>query len=104
MSKQNLREQMPVVTAFIDDLRKVFGTDMINGQMRKGMKGEPTFWASENGREIGTRDTSARSSVQWNNKGRSYSYDIPAGASFDEAREIQRLAHYQANLPETCNE
>ena len=66
MSKVNLREQMPLVTAFIDDLREAFGAEMINGQIRKGMKGEPTFWASENGHEIGTRvECGATCRVTW---------------------------------------
>lgn len=54
MSKKSLREQMPAVTAFIDQLREVFGKEMIDGQIRKGMRGEPVFWASENGHEVGT--------------------------------------------------
>jgi len=54
-SKPSLRTEMPGVTAFIDSLREAFGKESIDGQIRKGMKGEPTFWASENGHEIGTR-------------------------------------------------
>lgn len=55
MNKTNLREQMPVISAWVDSLRDVFGKESIEGQIRKGMKGEPTFWASENGNEVGTR-------------------------------------------------
>lgn len=55
MAKRNLRRDMPAVTAFIDSLREVFGKEMIDGQIRQGMRGEPMFWASENGHEIGTR-------------------------------------------------
>ncbi len=66
MAKQNLREKMPSVTAFIDDLREAFGKDMIDGQIRKGMKGEPVFYASENGVEIGTKvDSGATWRVTW---------------------------------------
>lgn len=45
---------MPLVTAFIDDMRAAFGADEINTQIRAGLRGEPTFHASENGIEVGT--------------------------------------------------
>lgn len=50
-----MREQMPVTAGWIDKLRKAFGTAHIDGQIRKGMRGEATFWASENGYEVGTK-------------------------------------------------
>ena len=53
MSK-NMRLDMPATAAFIDSLREAFGADMINGQIRKGINGEPTFYASENGHMLGT--------------------------------------------------
>lgn len=46
---------MPTVAAFIDTLREVFGKEMIDAQIRQGLRGEPVFWASENGRTVGTR-------------------------------------------------
>jgi len=51
---QSLRDEMPGVAAFIDDLRSAFGKDEINDQVRAGLKGKPTFHATENGYEIGT--------------------------------------------------
>lgn len=54
MSKKNIRAEMPHTAAFIDALRDAFGADMINEQIRKGMRGEPTFYARENGHELGT--------------------------------------------------
>lgn len=51
----NLRESMPRVAAWIDDLRAAFGADAINGQIRRGLAGEPVFHASEGGREVGMR-------------------------------------------------
>ena len=56
MSKPaNLRAEMPKVTAWIDELRDVFGADGINAQIRKGMQGLPGFFhARENGHEVGT--------------------------------------------------
>lgn len=53
--RQNLREQMPLVTAFIDDLRESFGTEGINDLIRRALAGEATFWASEGGVEVGHR-------------------------------------------------
>lgn len=54
MSKP-LRQSMPTVAAWIDDLRAAFGDAQINAAIRAGMDGQPTFYASENGIEIGVR-------------------------------------------------
>lgn len=50
-----MRQAMPLVASFIDDLRSAFGADEINAQIRGGLQGLPTFWAKEGGREIGCR-------------------------------------------------
>lgn len=50
-----LRVAMPATAAFIDAMREAFGADMINAAIRAGLDGQPTFWASENGQEVGTR-------------------------------------------------
>ncbi len=50
----SLREEMPMVAAFIDEMREQFGKTEIDNQIRKGMAGLPVFWASENGHEVGT--------------------------------------------------
>ncbi len=45
---------MPLVAAWIDDLRAAFGADIIDGQIRAATRdGLPTFYASEAGRSIG---------------------------------------------------
>lgn len=54
MSKP-LRDSMPTVTAFIDECRAAFGTEIINQQIRNGMHGSPTFYACENNTEAGTK-------------------------------------------------
>lgn len=54
MSKNSLRNEMPAVTTFIDQMRDAFGKDHIDQQIRRGIKGEQTFYAAENGKEIGT--------------------------------------------------
>jgi len=58
-----LRQSMPTVAAFIDDMRETFGADAVNGQIKKGMQGLPVFWASENGTEIGARPPRGRVEV-----------------------------------------
>ena len=54
MSRE-MRDRMPKVAAFVDDLREAFGTEYINGAFRLGLKGRPVFWAREDGHELGTR-------------------------------------------------
>lgn len=54
ISNKPLRVAMPKVAAFIDDLRAAFGADVINPSIKGGMAGVPTFYARENGQEIGT--------------------------------------------------
>ena len=51
---RSLRDQMPQVAAFIDDLREAFGREVIDGQIRAGLAGQPVFHAREGGHEIGT--------------------------------------------------
>ncbi|WP_041742295.1 hypothetical protein [Collimonas fungivorans] len=51
--KEKMREQMPQTAAFIDALRLAFDSDMINAQIRKGINGQATFCASENGYAVG---------------------------------------------------
>lgn len=52
--RANLRDEMPATAAFIDDLRDAFGAEDINPSIKGGMAGVPTFYARENGHEIGT--------------------------------------------------
>lgn len=54
MSKGRLREEMPEIAAWVDDLRQAFGEEYINKIIAAGMKGEPVFSVSKNGRTIGT--------------------------------------------------
>lgn len=51
---QNLRAEMPTVAAWIDELREVFGAEQINRSIKAGINGQPTFYASENGHQVGT--------------------------------------------------
>lgn len=46
---------MPKVARFVDDLRAAFGVEYVNGAVRAGLRGQPVFWASEDGHEVGTR-------------------------------------------------
>lgn len=49
-----MRASMPQCAAFIDECREAFGADEINAQIRLGMQGAQTFYATENGIEVGT--------------------------------------------------
>ena len=51
----NLRTAMPLVTAWIDELRAAFGADEINAVIKAGVSGLPGFHASEAGHQVGTR-------------------------------------------------
>lgn len=58
----SLRDDMPWTAALIDDIRAVFCTTpddlaSFNQQIRAGIDGQPTFYARENGRTVGTADT-----------------------------------------------
>lgn len=66
--KKNLRNEMPNVSAFIDKMREAFGKDMIDEQIRKGLRGEPCFYAKENGHEVGTKSPRG-TRVTWDSKG-----------------------------------
>jgi hypothetical protein len=52
--KGSMRDAMPGTTAWIDEFRAVFGKDYIDSIIKRGMRGEPVFSASENGYTIGT--------------------------------------------------
>lgn len=51
-----LRDTMPTVAGFIDEMRDAFGAAEINDNIRAGMGGALTFYATENGVEVGTQD------------------------------------------------
>lgn len=58
----SLRDEMPQTAAFIDMIREVFcetpeDLASLNRNIRAGFDGHPTFYACENGREVGTKDT-----------------------------------------------
>ena len=49
-----MRDEMPTVAGWIDELREAFGAAAINDAIRAGMAGHPTFFARENGHQVGT--------------------------------------------------
>ncbi|WP_334043616.1 hypothetical protein [Burkholderia ambifaria] len=53
--RKRKRDQMPEIAAFVESLAEAFGHDYIEDLVRRGQRGEPTFYASENGIEVGTR-------------------------------------------------
>lgn len=48
-----MREAMPTVAAWIDELREAFGADVINPAIRNGVAGGTHFYAEEGGQTIG---------------------------------------------------
>ena len=49
-----LRQSMPTITAWLDDMRAAFGAETINAAIKGGIAGRPTFYAEENGIVVGT--------------------------------------------------
>lgn len=50
-----MRDAMPVVAAFVDEMREVFGAGYVNGIIRAGLGGAPeAFYAKEGDAELGT--------------------------------------------------
>lgn len=47
-----LRDQMPIIDAFVDDLRATFGREAIDRAIVEGLQ-DGTFHARENGHELG---------------------------------------------------
>lgn len=46
---------MPETYAFIEACREAFGKEAVNPMIKLGMEGAQTFYASENGIEVGTK-------------------------------------------------
>lgn len=53
------KHPMPEMAAFVAELRRVFGDATIDEAVARGKGGEPTFFASENGRTVGTKAADA---------------------------------------------
>src|SRR3990172_6179007 len=49
-----LRQTMPTVAAWVDELREAFGADAINPAIRNGVAGGAAFYATEGGHTIGS--------------------------------------------------
>lgn len=53
--KSGLREEMPQVAAWIDELREAFGRELVDAQIKAGLQGKGTFYATETGPDGQTR-------------------------------------------------
>jgi hypothetical protein len=53
---------MPKIAALVARLRAAFGSAVVDGAIRRGKDGEPTFHARENGRSVGTAGPAAYNS------------------------------------------
>jgi hypothetical protein len=51
------KHPMPEIAAFVTELRAAFGDATIDQAVARGRAGEPTFFAQENGRTVGTKAT-----------------------------------------------
>jgi hypothetical protein len=49
------KHSMPEVADFVAKLREAFGDATIDAAVARGKVGEPTFFARENGRTVGTK-------------------------------------------------
>ncbi|MFX1803079.1 hypothetical protein PWR66_05380 [Paraburkholderia sp. A1RO-5] len=49
------KHPMPEIAAFVAELRHAFGDATIDEAVARGKAGEPTFFAHENGRTVGTQ-------------------------------------------------
>lgn len=96
MSK-TLREEMPGVSYFIDAMRELLGKEFVNDQIRRGMQGEPTFFASENGHAIGTRTSQgSQFAVAWDDLGVSFAVEVKPGISiWDDIEKTSALRQSQ---------
>jgi hypothetical protein len=56
------KHPMPEIAAFVAELRRAFGDATIDEAVALGRAGEPTFFASENGRTVGTKAPDAANS------------------------------------------
>lgn len=52
---RRLADLMPSIAAWVGDLRQAFGDDLIDEAIVKSRRGEPTFYAAENGQTVGTK-------------------------------------------------
>jgi hypothetical protein len=66
------RDAMPKTAEFVDALRSAFGTDYINDLLRRGVRGEPVFYAKEAGFEIGTPLEQGKVAVKFDQYGVAY--------------------------------
>ncbi|SEJ16051.1 hypothetical protein SAMN05192539_1007109 [Paraburkholderia diazotrophica] len=57
--EQTVGHPMPEIAAFVAVLKSAFGEREIDEAIRRGKAGEPTFYACENGRSVGTASTPA---------------------------------------------
>lgn len=52
--RQPVGHPMPEIAQFVADMKAAFGATEIDEAIRRGKAGEPTFYAHENGRTVGT--------------------------------------------------
>ncbi len=68
----SMREKMPVINIWLEIQRQKHGRDRINNLVRRGMNGEPVFYAQEDGHRVGTDPRSVQWTIGFDEYGRSY--------------------------------
>lgn len=88
---KSLREEMLGVSHFIGQMRGLLGKDYVDDQIRRGVQGDTTFYATENGHTIGTSTTKGSQSViAWDDQGVAFSAQLTPGVSiWDEIEKIK---------------
>lgn len=71
---------MPEIAEFVSQLREAFGDRAIDEAVRRGKTGEPSFYACENGRAVGTATPSG---LAWQVDGSLLDRRFCAGCSGD---------------------
>lgn len=72
MKQKELRQKMPEIADWLDAMVEVFGKESVHGQVRRGLAGEPMFYAEENGHTVGTRiPVNPARCIVWNRQGNS---------------------------------
>ena len=63
-ARKQVAHPMPEMAAFVAELKAAFGDAVIDEAIRRAKAGEPTFYACENGRSIGTASPTMQNAWQ----------------------------------------
>jgi hypothetical protein len=81
---KDMRNDMPTISGIVDDLRRQYGLLPIDRQIRRAMRGEPTFFAKENGHTIGTPSKRGTVEIYSDDRGVSQTRPVVIPATYIE--------------------